>query len=345
MAGRKALVLLLIWSVPGLIGVIQLQALFKQAPALLDNLAWQVPPWWAWVPATLAIEVLFEKRSGLRQIAGLGMVVVGAALAHAAFLYLTGKAFSHLPPPKPQPVDAILLLAQKYALLDGLAAACTLAWARGRKVEKRLKAQELTASRLEAALSRAQLDTLRRQLQPHFLFNTLNAIRVLVQQGQAEEGEHLIGQLSDLLRLALRHGEHTEVPLRDELAFVDHYLQIQRARFPDRLSVEMDVPGELLELPVPPLLLQPIVENAVEHGVLPKIEPSCLRLVARRRGSELVIEVIDDGVGPPPQINEGVGLRNVRERLAQLYPDCDRFQLERAPSGGALCRVRLPLPS
>jgi signal transduction histidine kinase len=345
MSGKKVLVLLLIWSVPGLMAAMQVQALFKPAPPLLNILAWQVPPWWCWVPATLAVEALFERRSRLQRIGGLAAVVVGASVAHAAILYLTLTAFSQQPPPKARALDAMLMLVQKYALLDGLSAVCLLAWARGRTAEKRLKAQQLAASRLEAALSRAQLETLRAKLHPHFLFNTLNAIRVLLQQGRAEEGERLIGQLSDLLRLALRHAERSEVSLRDELAFVDHYLQIQQARFPDRLTVEVDVPGELLESPVPPLLLQPIVENALEHGVLPKIEPTHLRVSAHQRGSELVIEVMDDGLGPPAQINEGVGLRSVRERLAQLYPDSDRFELRRAPSGGALCQVRLPLRS
>jgi two-component system, LytTR family, sensor kinase len=343
MSGKKALVLFLIWSVPGLIAAIQVHVLLR--PGLLDNIAWQVPPWWAWAPATLAIQALLEERSRLRKVVGLAAVILGAAFAQAAILHVTSKAFSHQQLPKVPPLAAILVLMQKYALLDGLAAVCTLAWARGRTAEKRLKAQELAASKLEAALSRAQLEMLRGQLQPHFLFNTLNAIRVLVRQGRAEEGDHLIAQLSDLLRLSLRHGERNEVPLGEELAFVNHYLRIQRARFPDRLSVEIDVPSELLELSVPPLLLQPIVENALEHGVLRKIEPSCLRLSARRREGELVIEVIDDGLGPPAQINEGVGLRNVRERLAQLYPDGHRLELQQGPSGGALCRVRLPLRS
>jgi two-component system, LytTR family, sensor kinase len=345
MSGKRAVALLAIWSLPGLIAAVQLRALYPPPPPLFYSLAWQLPPWWCWIPATVAIEMLLVERPGPRRLLALAGIILAAAVAHAGVQYLTSRLFTDQPIAKTRPIFGTAVLLQKFVLLDGLAAVCTLAWARGRSAEKRLKAQQLAASRLEAALSRAQLEALRGRLQPHFLFNSLNAIRVLLRQDRAAEGEQLIGQLSELLRLVLQHGERAVVPLREEIAFVEHYLQIQRARFPDRLSVELDVPTELLDAPVPSLLLQPIVENALEHGVLPKIEPSLVRLSARRDGSALLLEVTDDGIGPPTQVEEGMGLRNVRERLAHLYPGGHTLELTRAPSGGAICRVRLPLGS
>ncbi len=307
MFGKRAVALLAIWSLPGLILAVQVRALYPPPLPLFYSLAWQVPPWWCWAPATVAIEVLLIERPGARRLLALAGIILAAAVGHAGAQYLTSRLFTDQPLAKTRPLFGTAVLLQKFALVDGLAAVCTLAWARGRNAEKRLKAQQLAASRLEAALSRAQLEALRGRLQPHFLFNTLNAIRVLLRQGRADEGERLIGQLSELLRLVLQQSERAVVPLREEIAFVEHYLQIQRARFPDRLSVELDVPKELLDAPVPSLLLQPIVENALEHGVLPKIEPSLVRLTARRDGSALLLEVIDDGVGPPTQIEEGTG--------------------------------------
>ena len=345
MSGKRILALFAVWSVPGLLAAAQVQALYNPPPPLVATLAWQVPPWWCWVPATLAIEKLTAASKRWQRVAGVLLVVAAAALANAGLQFVFGRLFADQGLFRMSPLPAAFLILQKFALMTVLAAVCTVAWVRARRFAARLEVQELAASRLEAALGRAQLEVLRGQLQPHFLFNTLNAIRVLVRQGRAEEGEALIGQLSDLLRLVLRQGQKAEVPLREELAFVDHYLRIQRARFPDRLSYEVSVPHELLDSAVPSLLLQPLLENAVEHGVLPRIEPSKVRLSARREGAQLLLEVADDGAGLPAEINEGVGLRNVRERLEHLYPAAHSFELGPAAAGGAICRVRLPFRS
>ncbi len=220
MFGKRAVALLAIWSLPGLILAVQLRALYPPPPPLFYSLAWQLPPWWCWIPATVAIEMLLVERPGPRRLLALAGIILAAAVAHAGVQYLTSRLFTDQPIAKTRPVFGTAVLLQKFALVDGLAAVCTLAWARGRNAEKRLKAQQLAASRLEAALSRAQLEALRGRLQPHFLFNTLNAIRVLLRQGRADEGDRLIGQLSELLRLVLQHSERAVVPLREEIAFV-----------------------------------------------------------------------------------------------------------------------------
>jgi sensor histidine kinase YesM len=190
---------------------------------------------------------------------------------------------------------------------------------------RELRQRELAASQLQASLSEARLQALRAQLNPHFLFNTLNAISVLALKGEREPVAHTLSLLSDLLRLSLDTALPQEVPLARELQFVDRYLEIQRVRFPDRLRVERQIDDAALDGLVPSLILQPLVENAVLHGVSLTRGPGEIRIGAACRDGRLVLRVHDTGPGFGDDPAEGIGLRNTRARLEQLYASTQRL--------------------
>jgi two-component system, LytTR family, sensor kinase len=199
---------------------------------------------------------------------------------------------------------------------------------------------------LEARLAIAQLDALRSQLRPHFLFNTLNAISVLTLEDPSK-ARRMVIRLGSLLRRSLDEEEH-EVPLRQELVFLDDYLDIQRARFGDRLIVTLAVDPSAADARVPVLLLQPLVENAIEHGWPEKDATTSIALHAARSDGLLRLSVEDNGPGPgdATPVREGIGLRNTRERLRQLYGERATMHLGWADNGGAAkgTRVDITLP-
>ena len=207
------------------------------------------------------------------------------------------------------------------------------------------RARELRASQLEAQLGGARLQMLRMQLQPHFLFNTLNAISALMHRDLAA-AERMLARLADLLRLSLDEKAEPEISLRRELEVLEPYLEIERVRFSDRLSVAFDIGAGTLEAAVPNLILQPLVENAVRHGLAPSAAPGEIRVSSRRADGFLLLEVADNGVGlrgaTDGTLREGIGLANTRARLAQLYGDDARCELAEAGTGGLAVRLRLP---
>jgi signal transduction histidine kinase len=212
---------------------------------------------------------------------------------------------------------------------------------------RRAQERERHATQLESQLTRAQLDVLRNQLQPHFLFNTLNTISSLV-HSDVEAADRVVSRLGDMLRLSLQHNGRHEVSLREELDFLGHYVEIQRSRFRDRLTVTLDVPADLLEAQVPTFILQPLVENAIRHGIEPRTEPGRVMVAARREGEQLVLEVSDNGPGlvdPPPSgtgNGRGIGLTNTRARLQQLYGNRQEISLANRAEGGVMVRITLP---
>ncbi len=201
-------------------------------------------------------------------------------------------------------------------------------------------------ARLEAQLTEARLSALRMQLNPHFLFNTLNAVSALVERDPAGV-RTMIARLSSLLRRVLHDDGATEVPLRDELAFLRDYLDVQRVRFQGGLDVEESVDPDVLDALVPPLLLQPLVENAVGHGVR-RTEDGVghVRLTARRQGDRLVLTVEDNGpglaTGDGAVGSGGVGLKNTRARLDALYGDAGTLTLRDGAGSGVVAEVALP---
>ena len=214
----------------------------------------------------------------------------------------------------------------------------------GVKYAQDAQAERERALAAEGLAHEARLQALRYQLNPHFLFNTLNSISTLIVEREHRDAERMVARLSDFLRLTLECDADVEVPLADELDFARRYLDIETIRFGDRLTVREDVDPDALSARVPPLLLQPLVENAVRHGILPRETGGCLTIEARHVGDRLLVRVIDDGPGPPQEaaIGDGVGLSNVRARLESLYGSDYRLSLERADGGGCAVRIELP---
>jgi LytS/YehU family sensor histidine kinase len=184
------------------------------------------------------------------------------------------------------------------------------------------------------------------QLHPHFLFNTLNGIAGLVRDSRNKDAVRMIAGLSDLLRHTLETAGKQEVSLREELEFLELYLDLQQMRFPDRLSVRMEIEPETLDATVPYLVLQPLVENAVRHGIAPRAAPGTVGVRARRDDTLLEIKVFDDGLGlsHPADAGKGtgIGLANTRARLAQLYGEGHRFDVREREGGGVEATVVIP---
>jgi two-component system LytT family sensor kinase len=204
---------------------------------------------------------------------------------------------------------------------------------------------ELHSSELKTQLMRAQLSALKMQLQPHFLFNTLNAIMVLVRQQRGRQAEETLARLSDLLRCVLEDVEAQEVPLRRELEYLQLYLSIEQVRFQDRLRVEISAEAAILGAAVPHMGLQPIVENAIRHGIGRSSAAGKIRISASRVNQTLELKVQDDGPGLSPvnsSQGRGIGLANTRARLHQLYGDAAQLSVENGERGGAVATMVLP---
>ena len=210
---------------------------------------------------------------------------------------------------------------------------------------ERFREREVQAARLRAQLSEAQLEALAAQLHPHFLFNTLQGISTLIHRDPGA-ADTMLTQLSELLRRTLgREGGH-EVTLKEELALLENYLGIVQGRFQDRLCLEREVPSGLEDALVPHFILQPLVENAIQHGIARRAGAGRLAVSARQQGGMLVLNVEDDGPGlhsPAREFpREGVGLSNTRRRLAQLYGERQGLELVSRKEGGLTVTVRLP---
>lgn len=204
---------------------------------------------------------------------------------------------------------------------------------------------QFESARLQSELTRAQLTTLRGQLHPHFLFNSFNAIAMLVRRGRLEPAVETITQLSGLLRMAVDHFDEAELPLGKELAFVERYLAIERIRFGEKLRFVSRVDRETLGAVVPGLLLQPLVENAIKHGLSQRVTPGTIWLTIRRAGERLQVEVINDGPELAPPVSAaatGVGLTNTQSRLRHTFGEDFRLDLAALPDGRV--RVALDLP-
>jgi LytS/YehU family sensor histidine kinase len=196
---------------------------------------------------------------------------------------------------------------------------------------------------LGARLERAQLQALKLQLHPHFLFNALNTITALV-HANPDAAERMVSELSELLRASLSNASEQELPLSRELDVLGHYLEIQRIRFQDRLTVTLDIDPAARSALVPNLLLQPLVENAIRHGITPRAAPGKVWIAVVRQDATLAIDVEDDGVGENPSRphRDGVGLGNTRARLRALYGPAHRFEAGSRPEGGFAVRMAIP---
>ncbi len=213
---------------------------------------------------------------------------------------------------------------------------------------ERLALQQTETARLNEQLSKAQLNALRRQIEPHFLFNTLNAIAGLVREKRNDAAVDMIAGLSDFLRRVVDNSDRQQVPLAEELEFVQKYLDIQKARFAERLQVSVSVPKELFSAQVPSLILQPMVENAVKHGIAKRVQGGAIRIAAFRANGKLTLSVYNDGPGLPAaweKTHSGVGISNVQTRLQNLYENDFELSMRNQEPGGVEVSVSVPFVS
>jgi LytS/YehU family sensor histidine kinase len=210
---------------------------------------------------------------------------------------------------------------------------------------RRSQERERRAAELEARLTRSKLQALRMQINPHFLFNTLNAISTLIYVNPRAADE-MLGDLSELLRRCLDSMEEQEIPLSRELEFIGAYVGIEQKRFGERLRMEQNVPDDLMKAVVPALILQPLVENAIRHGIEPQRAPGLITIEARRDGNTLHLVVADDGKGPPADDSglkkRGIGLSNTQARLQELYGPQQQFSFGKRSPRGCVVEMRLP---
>ena len=263
-----------------------------------------------------------------------GAVLAVTLAAETALLFATAVPLGEMP-------DPVFFLAMRslgtLPVVMGSAAVAHVLALRGRAEQAAREAAEA-----RAWASEARLTALSDQLRPHFLFNTLQSVSTLLHRDPAA-ADATLGHLSELLRASLAHGGARGIPLREELRLTGEFLEIARRRFGERLRVEVDVPPDLEDAAVPPLLLQPLVENAVRHGLEERPGAGRIGVRARERDGALVVEVRDDGAGWKAPGAEGVGLRNVRERLRALYGDAARLEVEPGEEGGTTVRLVFPL--
>lgn len=341
----SAILLILGWTAFGL---------FQAVPDLLESFSWpgfagKLIAAWAWALLTpvilLADRTLVSTRQNVLRILAIHLVLsVPFTLAHTYLASLIEYPFPAIwwnPFRSPDYLRFYLLGAWTtyVAFIGGLQAF---------KFYNRLMISQIALERVEKALVESRLNALRLQLEPHFLFNTLNAISSELATDPVLARE-MIEDLGALLRRTLDCHDSTEIPLSQELALLDHYLAIQRLRFGDRIDIRIDVEPTTLSAMVPSLLLQPLIENAIRHGIEGRLSGGMVAVSARRSGDELHIRVEDDGVGLPPdwriEMSAGLGLRVTRERLEALYPAYGgkHFTIARRQHGGTEVVIRIPL--
>jgi LytS/YehU family sensor histidine kinase len=210
---------------------------------------------------------------------------------------------------------------------------------------RKYREREVRAFQLQTRLAEAELEALKMQLHPHFLFNTLNSISVLMSE-DVITARRMLTRLSELLRISLDSSGRHEVALKAELEFLSNYLEIERTRFQDRLTVRMEIEPEVLEAQVPNLILQPLVENAIRHGISPRAQPGVIEIFARRENQSVQIQIRDNGAGLGTaslgDVPKGIGIANTEARLNQLYGSAHRFDLKSGPEGGVLVTIEIP---
>lgn len=287
-----------------------------------------------------------------RAVTWTGVVSLLYLLAHVVLRYLWASwaRFGSLP----DPLDYLRTTGSFVALHVTGAVFCALVnvaavggvsfYLRLRERNREATALELERARLRASLSEARLEVLQAQLQPHFLFNALHALSTLILKGDTRSANEMLSHVSRFLRITLDSADTPAVPLAVELEFLDAYLSIQRVRFGDRLHVAVVVDEPARSLAVPSLVLQPLVENSIRHGIAADSGRGHISIRAYAADGTLTLEVEDDGRGLPggrvPP--EGTGLANIRQRLAELYPDAHVFTLLEGAAGGALARITIP---
>jgi signal transduction histidine kinase len=297
---------------------------------------------WAWAPLSLGLVWLAFRHPIASGRVGRGLAL--HALAVAAIVLVRALTI-HLLDPYLHWYDASPPFAE--VLLQSVWNNLFQAWlfvgvAHALVYAERAQERERVAAQLQAQLTEARLAALSSQLNPHFLFNALNSIAELVHRDPVAADAMIVG-LGALLRNSLESASTQEVLLDEELRLLGHYLDIERIRLGDRLRVEWSVAPEARAALLPPLLLQPLVENALRHGIARRLAPGTLRVEARIEGRQLRLEVHDDGTGGSAASGFGIGLGTTRQRLQALYGEAAALELAPAPGGGTIARLHLPL--
>jgi two-component system LytT family sensor kinase len=317
--------------------------------ALVNNMPW----WLAWAALTPVVLLLVRTfpLDGPRPLRALAAHAVAAPLVGLIHLIAVGSLFFYTTSrgagPFRGPFGQVRFFVDGYILMDLLTYAAIVGTWYALDYQRRARDREVEAARLREQAVSARLDALRMELNPHFLFNALNSVAGLVREDRRRDAIAVLARLGELLRFTLDHGDD-DVPLRRELALVRRYLAIEAVRFGDRLTVDIRVDPAAEDAAFPPLLLQPLVENAIRHGIRRRPGPARLTVSASVAEGRLSVDVMDDGPGftpgadgTPPTDRRAVGLDNVRARLETRFGDLASLEILSAHPG-ARVRVRLP---
>jgi two-component sensor histidine kinase len=312
-------------------------------------LAWVLPDWYLWAalcPLVFALAARFPVGGPSWPHRVMVHVALGTlvSLAHAGLFALVAwrlpwASIAHL-----SLGLLVVNLVRKKCLTNLLVYGALVGIEHALAFRRREAERTLRASRLEGELARARLQTLRMQLHPHFLFNALHAVSELIHR-DPRAADNMVSRLGDMLRATLESDDKDEVPLRRELELLERYLDIERVRFRDRLEVSIEIAPECLDAAVPSLILQPLVENAIHHGIASRPGASRVEIRAERAGASLLLRVSDDGRGlgaEAPAPSAGIGLSNSRARLAQLYGQRQRLELQNGDGGGLEVILEIP---
>lgn len=271
------------------------------------------------------------------------LAATGFSILHSVGTGLVYRAF-HVYPREDSLGEAISRLTLAWFALDAVMYAAVAGIFHAIRHQREVRERDRIAASLNARLAEARLDRLRAQLDPHFLFNTLNAVSTLAVTGERERIVATLSRLGDLLRVTLDESLPQEIELSRELAILDRYLAVQHLRFGDRLSVCRAIDDEVQDALVPSMLLQPLVENALQHGIERRPGPGRVTIAAHRHVQSLRVRIEDTGPGVAPEHarRDGIGLTNTRLRLAELYGDAQSLAIGNIPEGGAFVEVVLP---
>jgi hypothetical protein len=313
--------------------------------SIVDYLRWSMVEWYTWAalaPMVFRLATRYPIESPLRW-RSLRMQL--AASAGVTFLAIViGATVSHLFEPGTLD-EQFWQFASKHVATGFLTYWALLAIQQAVHFHREKTRREVEASKLAVELAQSRLQVLKTQLQPHFLFNTLHAIVTLLDEDTAS-AEDMLLRLSELLRAFLEDYDGQEIPLHRELALLDLYLGIQRTRFKDRLTTQVYVSPETLDCAVPSLILQPLVENAIRHGIGKHVGTDCIEIESRREGDSLCLEVRNRNsvleLAAASDHRRGIGLSNTQHRLRELYGDAAQIRLDILWPKGVACRVRLP---